>query len=182
MPPVFRATFEQIMAGVGRMMPGQSEADVRRVAEFIKQRNDADRTRWEQQHGANAQKPDVKEPARVQTAIDLRLIEVEIPSLAWRGWSFVRAVVPWMFGRRAPARLVAARRDRCTRGGEGGAPCKWMKQDGARLYCRACECPATRYAHLGNKTAMQSATCVLGFWPTLGQLEAGKMTPDEAGS
>ena len=164
LPPVYRATEDQLLAGLRRMSPGMSLTELRSIAVALKRRNEADSASTRAAPGGAAQPPfDGRSTAR-RSAIDVRLMRVEIPSIVGRAWSYIRAVLPWWLGRRAPDRVIEARRLKCL-SQEHGAPCRWLVQEGARLFCAACECPHTRASHLGNKTVMPRAKCVLGLWP-----------------
>ena len=164
LPPVYQATEEQLFAGLRTMSPGMPPDELRSIAVMLKRRNDADSASRQAAPRVPAQPPfDGRSTVR-RSPIDVRLMRVEIPSIWGRAWSYLRAVLPWWLGRRAPHRVIEARRLTCL-SQEHGAPCRWLVQDGARLFCRACECPHTRASHLANKTTMPGAKCVLELWP-----------------
>ena len=163
-PAIYRATAAQLLDGLRRMSPRMAEPELRRIASAIKRQNDADLERFRAGVNTASSGPSERRSTPHRTPIDVRLMYVEIPSIWARAWSFVKAVLPWSLGRRAPEQVIEARRAACAKRA-GGQQCRYLRQEGARLYCVACGCPHTRYSHLGNKTTMPGAECVLGLWP-----------------
>lgn len=75
------------------------------------------------------------------------------PSLVRRAVQFVKAIA----SREASDETVRRRLAACE-------ACSELDRAGDQRFCRACGCPAWRFADLGAKAKHSAATCPLGKW------------------